>query len=71
MNIDNPFDEKLKIWGDRIPNEIRDASVFVTDTMELCRASAESIFEEKATPEIAIAIYDRINQRISEQQNDN
>src|SRR5260221_35716 len=60
MKNDNPFDKKLEIGGDRMPAAVRDAAVFVTDTLELCWAARQSIFEDKATPEIALAVYDRV-----------
>ena len=66
MKVKNPFDRKLEVWGNNIPSEVHDAATFVTDTMELCWASAQSIFEKKATPEIAIAIYDRVVKKIAE-----
>ena len=66
MNTDNPFDKKLEVWGARTPDGVRDAAVFVTDTLELCWAAARAIFEDKATPEAALAIYDRVRARIEE-----
>ena len=66
MKVKNPFDRKLEVWGNNIPGEVRDAATFVTDTMELCWASAQSIFKKKATPEIAVAIYDRVVKKIAE-----
>jgi hypothetical protein len=65
MKVDNPFDKKLEIWGDRIPSNIRDASALVTDILELSWASAQAVFEEKATPELALAIYDRVVEKIA------
>jgi hypothetical protein len=55
-----PFDRKLKIWNDRIPPEIQEASIMVYDTLELAWASAQQIFGEHATPEIAVDIFDLI-----------
>lgn len=66
MKTDNSFDRKLEARGSRIPDDVRDAAVFVTDTMELCWAAAQAVFEEKATPEAALAIYDRIRARMAE-----
>ena len=66
MNVDNPFDRKLDINRDKIPNDILYALVDVNDTMVMCWASAKSVFEDKATPEIAIAMYDRIVKKIAE-----
>jgi hypothetical protein len=58
-NLD-PFNQKLELYGYHIPHKVRDAAVFVTDTLELSWASAQSVFGDKATPEIALAIYDRV-----------
>jgi hypothetical protein len=65
VKADNPFDKKLEIWKNRVPDSVRDASVFVTDTLDLSWASAQSIFEDKATPELALAIYDRVVERMA------
>jgi hypothetical protein len=62
MNSDNPFDKKLESWDDRIPDGVRDAAVFVTDTLELCWASAQAVFGDKATPDIALEIFDRVTE---------
>lgn len=66
MKANNPFDRKLEVGKANIPSDVRDAATFVTDTMELCWASARSVFDKKATPEIAIAIYDRVAKKIAE-----
>jgi hypothetical protein len=61
MPNNTPFDRKLSIWNDRIPPEIQEASIMVHDTLELAWASARQIFgEQRATPEIAIDIFDLI-----------
>ena len=66
MKTDNPFDKRLDIWGDRVPTDVRTASTFVNDTLELCWASAKSIFEDKATPEAALAIFFRVYARMAD-----
>jgi len=68
MKADNPFDKKLETWAraGRVPTDVHEAAVFVNDTMELCWASAQSVFEDKATPETALAIFDRVCARIAE-----
>ena len=66
MKADNPFDKKLEVWGARTPAAVRDAAVFVTDTLELCWSAAQAVFEEKASPEAALAIYDRVRARMEE-----
>lgn len=61
----NPFDTTLKLA--RYPREVHDAAVFVTDTLDLCWAAAQAVFEDKATPEAALAIFDRVNSRMQAQ----
>ena len=64
MRIDNPFDKKLGTYKDSITEEVRDAAIFVTDTLDLCWASAQAVYEDRATPELALDIYDRVMERI-------
>ena len=56
MNIDNPFDKKLEILGNKIPGSLRDTAVHVTDTLDLAWAAAQSVFEDQAKPEHALKI---------------
>lgn len=64
MKAKNPFDIRLESPG--TPPDVRVAAIFVTDTLDLCWASAQAVFEDKATPELALAIYDRLRIRIGE-----
>lgn len=64
MKTDNPFDKKLEIRAARTPAAVHDAAVSVTDTPELCWAAAQAVFEDRATPGAALAIYDRVQARI-------
>jgi hypothetical protein len=66
MKAENPLDKKLEVWADRTPEDVREAAIFVTDTLDLCWASAQTVFEHKATPELTLAIYDRIRARMAE-----
>ena len=66
MKADNPFDKKLETWAARTPEDVREAAIFVTDTLDLCWASAQTVFEHTATSEITLAIYDRIRARMAE-----
>ncbi len=43
---------------------VRESAVFVTDNLDLCWVAAKSIFGETATPEHALSIYDRLNERL-------
>jgi len=63
MKTDNPFDCALDAQKG-IPENVREQVVWVTDTLDLCWASAKSVFEKQATPELALAIFDRVVARI-------
>ncbi|MGY6214963.1 hypothetical protein ACW73L_07360 [Methylolobus aquaticus] len=56
MKHPNPFDTKLEIQSKNIPEDLRVAAVYVTDTLDLAWAAAQSVFEDQAQPEHAIAI---------------
>lgn len=60
MKAGNPFEKSLDEWKHRIPANVRDVAIYVTDTLDLCWAAAQAVFEDKATPEVALAIYDRM-----------
>jgi hypothetical protein len=62
MKINNPLDAHLQANEERIPEDILGAVVDVNDTLNIAWLSAQAVFEEKATPELALAIYDRIRQ---------
>lgn len=62
MKADNPFDQHLEI-NKQIPSEIRDAAVFVTDTLDIAWKSAQAVFGSAATTNAALEIYDRIVSR--------
>lgn len=55
MKLDNPFDRKLEVQK-RMPEEIRSAAVALTDTLDLCWAAAQAVFDKRATPEHALAL---------------
>lgn len=55
MEPDNPFDLKLESLK-RMPLGMRDASILVTDTLDLAWASARSVFGTRAKPEHALAL---------------
>lgn len=76
--MDTTFDDKLAVMekkqsrlshGDSVLgtttwSQVRNSAVFVTDTLDLAWASAKAIFADKATPEHALAIYDRMIETI-------
>lgn len=55
MKAKNPFDLKLEIEK-QMPPSIRDAAIELTDTLDLCWAAAQAVFEKQARPEHAIAL---------------
>lgn len=65
MKSDNPLDKHLKI--NKFPNHITDPVVFVSGTLDIAWIAAQSIFEDKATPDVALAIFDRVVARMQEQ----
>ncbi|MBX9692653.1 MAG: hypothetical protein K2Z81_09735 [Cyanobacteria bacterium] len=44
----------------RHPNQVRDAAVYLHDTLDLCQLACEALFGDKAQPELTLAIYDRL-----------
>jgi len=58
MKTENPFDKHLAV-NKGMPEDLRAAAVFVTDTLDVAWMSARAVFESKASPEVALAIYDR------------
>ena len=69
MKTDNPFDKKIELYKTLVlnkPERLIDSAIFVTDTLELCLASAQAVFEEEATPKLALEIYDRVVERMIE-----
>lgn len=54
-NID-PFENKLQSYENKAPETVIEAAVYVTDTLHLAQAAAQSVFNEQATPEHALKI---------------
>lgn len=44
MNDDNEFDKRMELYKGRIPNEIRDALIETTDTLDFCFSAVKSVF---------------------------
>jgi hypothetical protein len=59
------FDNKIDCWKGRIPSSVLNNIVWVSDTIELCHASAKQTFGDKVDPNIALQIYDRLIQKIN------
>jgi len=57
-------DDSDDVLGKPTRAELKDAAIFVNDTLELAWACAKNVFDEKVDPEIAVAIYDRIVDRL-------
>jgi hypothetical protein len=55
MKPDNPFDKRLEDLK-RMPLGLRDASIDVTDTLDLCWVAAQAVFEKAAKPEHALQL---------------
>ena len=64
MRANNPFDKMLEAGKGQIPTDVLDAAVFVTDTMDLCIASAKAVFETQYSTELALEMYDRVVERM-------
>lgn len=59
MKIENPLDKHLAI-NRQMPDDLRDAVTTLADRLDLAWMAAQSVFEDKATPELALAVYDRL-----------
>lgn len=66
MKTDNPFDRHLEA-AKGMPSAVRDAAIFVTDTLDASWKAAQAVFEDKASPEVALAIFDRVVARMQAQ----
>lgn len=56
MDKDNEFDRRMDLYKDRIPEEIRDALIETTDTLDFCFSAVKSVFGEQASPDHALAL---------------
>ncbi len=65
MKDDNPLDKHLKVV--QMTEHLRSAVCEVADVMDLARLITESVFEEKATPELTLAVFDRLASRLQMQ----
>ena len=59
MKAENPLDKHLAI-NKRMPHGLRDAVTEVADLLDLAWLATQSVFEERATPELALGVYDRL-----------
>lgn len=63
MKIENPLDKHLAI-NTRMPQHLRSAVCDVADLLDLAWITTQSVFEEQATPELAVAVFDRLVSRV-------
>ena len=73
MQMENPFDLKIKVQRN-MPEHVKESAIVLTDTLDLCWAAARAVFEDKATPEHALALLpmfmaraDALDQKILDQ----
>ena len=59
MKADNPLDRHLKV-NNGIDSALRNAVTQVVDVLDLAWMATQSVFEERATPELALLVYDRL-----------
>lgn len=64
VDYTDDFDKHLKhLDGNALtPRHVVGAAVYVRDTLEVAWLAAQSVFKDRATPELAIAIYARIDE---------
>ena len=55
MKKENPFDRKIELQK-RMPESMKDAAIELTDTLDLCWAAAQAVFEDNAKPEHALTL---------------
>ncbi len=66
MKVENPLDKHLSV-NKNMPSNLRLAICDVADTLDLAWMTTQSVFEDKATPELAIAVFDRLVSRLQVQ----
>ncbi len=55
MDINNPFETKLAA-NKHMPDSWRTALVESVDTLDFCWAGVRAVFQERATPELAMSL---------------
>ena len=64
MKTDNPLDAYLATVQAEMPSALRSAVADVSEVLDLSWVIAQSVFEDKATPELAFAVFDRLVERL-------
>lgn len=65
MNIDNPFDKKLEAQK-HMPESVRDALITSIDTLDVVWAGVQAVFQERATPDLAVMLLPHVLARADE-----
>ncbi len=60
MDLRGQFDKKIDLYQGKIPSDVLDALVWVNDTMEFAKASAEQVFGEGVSSKTVVDVYDRV-----------
>lgn len=63
MKVDNPLDKHLEI-NKQMPSVVRNAVTEVADLLDLAWMTTQSVFEDRATPELALGVFDRLVSRL-------
>lgn len=63
MQADNPFDRKIDAQQAYLPAHVRNAAIDTVAHLDLCWAAIQAVFEDRATPEQAIALVPIVMQR--------
>jgi hypothetical protein len=63
-DVTDDFDKKIeqldKLPG--VPDHSTEAAVYVRDTLEVAWLAAKSVFGNRANPDVALAVYDMMNE---------
>lgn len=63
MKIDNPLD-KFLASHQKMPDGLRAAVCDVVDVLDLAWLATQSVYEDKATPEVGVLVFDRLISRL-------
>jgi len=61
--VGDPFEQKLRLWRENLPEGMNEALIYVADTLEFAVAIAKSRLEERWTGADAIEICKLISAR--------
>ena len=66
MEKDNAFDRYIEKNAAKMPAGLEQSANIVSANMDMAWLAAQAIFKDQATPEAAIAIYDRFIAQLSQ-----